>query len=149
VDEFKPGVDISGYAVQSEMHEPLGRILDYVLDELGQMRYLVVETGLWIFGKNVLIPVGLTSVDDLHRRVILWQITPELLEILPAFEEIEDLDTDYEADLLSYFGVFPPNPTAGVDEFDSPIPTLGNSLFETPARLRKLEPPSETETFSS
>lgn len=37
--------------------EKVGSVKGILVDEAGHFRYLVIDTGFWIFGKQVLLPV--------------------------------------------------------------------------------------------
>jgi len=41
-----------------------------LVDEQGNFRYLVVDLGLWIFGKKVLLPVGRARFDYNPSHVV-------------------------------------------------------------------------------
>src|SRR5688572_29858350 len=95
--------DLYGYRAFAERAEELGTIQDYIFDEAGRLRYLIVDTGFWIFGKRVLIPAGLAEVDDRHHKVLFHGLSRHLLDELPAFENLNDLDTAYENELLKIY----------------------------------------------
>jgi hypothetical protein len=119
-------LDIYGYQVQSERGEDLGVVQDYVFDERGRLRYLVAESGFWIFGKRFLIPVGLADVEDFPRcRVRVRRLSPELLQELPGFEDLDDLTPEYEAELCAYYR--------------EGRMRSGEDMFAVPDRLRRLE----------
>ncbi|MCC5610276.1 PRC-barrel domain-containing protein [Nostoc sp. CHAB 5834] len=43
--------------------EKIGSADDLLVDDDGHIRYLVINTGIWIFGKKVLLPIGCSQVD--------------------------------------------------------------------------------------
>ncbi|HEY9685599.1 MAG TPA: PRC-barrel domain-containing protein [Coleofasciculaceae cyanobacterium] len=122
--------NINGYQVLSERGEPMGTVQDYVFDETGRLRYLVVDFGFWIFGKRVLVPVGLVGqIDDSRRRVALRLPSREIFENLPGFEDLAELEADYEFDLIRGYQNHVGNRSrASVERF-----------FEVPERLRPLQ----------
>jgi uncharacterized protein YrrD len=63
------GDEIKGYDVYADRNdEKIGSVKNILVDESGHFRYLVVDTGFWIFGKQVLLPVGRSSIDHKAQR---------------------------------------------------------------------------------
>ena len=50
--------NIDSYSVYAEENNKVGSVKDLLVDDAGRFRYVVVDTGPWIFGKNVLLPIG-------------------------------------------------------------------------------------------
>jgi uncharacterized protein (TIGR02271 family) len=91
------GNDIKGLGVYTEgKEEKIGTVHDALVDDEGHLRYLVVDLGLWIFGKKVLLPVGRTRIDHNSDRVYAIGLTREQAENLPEFNERQTPDYDYE-----------------------------------------------------
>ncbi|MEC4819358.1 MAG: DUF2382 domain-containing protein [Scytonema sp. PMC 1069.18] len=83
--------------VYAEGNERVGTISDILVEEqTGRFRYFVVDTGFWIFGKKVLLPVGLASIDYSSRRISVNGLTKQQIENLPNFENLNRVDYDYE-----------------------------------------------------
>lgn len=94
---------ICGYAVYDEQGDGIGNVTDFVTDGQGRLRYLVIDTGLWIFGKKVLVPAGLAQVDDEGNQIILKDITREKVKDLPEYHEDMQLDETYERQVIDTF----------------------------------------------
>jgi uncharacterized protein (TIGR02271 family) len=106
IEDFNPnyhqeafdGEDIKGldvYAGNSD--DRIGTIDTALVDETGRFRYFVVETGSWIFGKKVLLPIALCRVDFKTRRVFATGLrSKDQVENLPRYEHGMALDRDYE-----------------------------------------------------
>lgn len=96
-DAFDGG-DVKGldvYAGRTE--EKIGSIHDVLVDQTGRFRYFVIDTGFWIFGKKVLLPVGRCRVDVDARRIHAIGIsTKEQAEKLPEYDDRMTVDYDYE-----------------------------------------------------
>lgn len=96
-DAFDGG-DVKGldvYAGRTE--EKIGSIDDVLVDQTGRFRYFVIDTGFWIFGKKVLLPVGRCHVDADARRIQAIGIsTKEQAEKLPEYNDRMTVDYDYE-----------------------------------------------------
>jgi stress response protein YsnF len=91
------GNDIKGYEVYSDLdNEKVGTVKNILVEESGRFRYLVVDTGFWIFGKQVLLPVGRIRIDTGDRRVYAVGFTKEQAEALPEFSDDLKVDYDYE-----------------------------------------------------
>lgn len=75
--------------------EKIGSIENLLVDDEGHFRYLVVSTGAWIFGKKVLLPIGLSHIDSSNRRVYVDGLTREQVERLPEYSD-RYIDYDQE-----------------------------------------------------
>lgn len=88
--------DLKGMGVYTQSDEKIGTVHDVLVDEEGQLRYLVVDLGFWIFGKQVLLPVGRSQIDQNANRVYAVGMTREQADKLPEFSDRLALDYDYE-----------------------------------------------------
>lgn len=90
---------LDSFKLYSENDEQIGTVKDALVDEqTGKFRYLIVDTGFWIFGKDVLLPVGLGRYDYNNERIYV-NLTKDEVESLPAFSGINSVDADYEESL--------------------------------------------------
>ncbi len=92
------GEDVKGLDVYAgRTAEKIGTIDDVLVDETGCFRYFVIDTGFWIFGKKVLLPVGRCRVDADARRLYAVGISSkEQAEKLPEYDDRMTVDYDYE-----------------------------------------------------
>lgn len=97
-EEIFAGDDIKGFDVYAgDSDEKVGTVYDALVDETGRFRYLVVDTGIWIFGKKVLLPIGSARFDYGTRRVHATGLRSKAqAEQLPAYNELEPVDYDGE-----------------------------------------------------
>ncbi|OKH39325.1 photosystem reaction center subunit H [[Phormidium ambiguum] IAM M-71] len=97
-DELFDGEDVKGIDVYADgSDEKIGSIKDVLVDDQsGRFRYFVVDTGFWVFGKKVLLPVGRSRIDANAERIYAIGLTKEQVEQLPEFDELEKVDYDYE-----------------------------------------------------
>jgi uncharacterized protein (TIGR02271 family) len=97
-EEIFAGDDIKGFDVYAgDSDEKVGTVYDALVDETGRFRYLVVDTGIWIFGKKVLLPIGSARFDYGARRVHATGLRSKAqAEQLPAYNELEPVDYDRE-----------------------------------------------------
>ncbi|MEM8675827.1 MAG: DUF2382 domain-containing protein [Cyanobacteria bacterium P01_G01_bin.67] len=90
------GKDIKSFSVYDYTNDKIGSVYDIIVDDAGKFRYLVIDTGFWIFGKKVLLPVGRASIDYSQERVYAQGLTKEQAEKLPEYDEDMTIDYDYE-----------------------------------------------------
>ncbi len=97
-EEIFAGDDIKGFDVYAgDSDEKVGTVYDALVDETGRFRYLVVDTGIWIFGKKVLLPIGSARFDyGAHRVYATGLRSKAQAEQLPAYNELEPVDYDRE-----------------------------------------------------
>jgi uncharacterized protein (TIGR02271 family) len=95
-DDIFGGEDIKSFSVYDQTNDKIGSIHDIIVDESGRFRYLVLDTGFWIFGKKVLLPVGRASIDYSQQRVYANGLTKEQAENLPKYDDDMTIDYDYE-----------------------------------------------------
>jgi uncharacterized protein (TIGR02271 family) len=94
--EIFGGDDIKGYDAYTDRDEKVGSIYDALVDETGRFRYLVIDTGFWIFGKKVLVPIGRVRMDYDRHRVYVTGLSKEQAENLPEYNDNMTVDYDYE-----------------------------------------------------
>lgn len=84
------------YSVYSG-NDKVGSVKDALFEQnTGNIRYLVVDTGFWIFGKDVLLPIGLAHFDYDQRRVYVDGLTKQQVENLPEYRDDMTVDREYE-----------------------------------------------------
>ncbi|WP_009631258.1 DUF2382 domain-containing protein [Synechocystis sp. PCC 7509] len=132
LDEFYPnyqeelfdGEDIKGldvYAGKSD--DKIGSIENALVDEQGRLRYFVIDTGFWIFGKKVLLPVGKCHIDAKAKRINAIGIShKKQIEDLPEYHESKIIDRQHEEQVKKAYH---------------------------PPLMKSLEEPSLTATYSS
>lgn len=89
--------NIDDYTVYTDRDNKVGSIKDMLFENVtGNIRYLVVDTGFWVFGKNVLLPIGLARFDYNQKRVYVDGLTQKQVENLPEYNDDVTVDRDYE-----------------------------------------------------
>lgn len=113
LDEFYPnyqeelfdGEDIKGldvYAGKSD--DKIGSIENALVDEQGHFRYFVIDTGFWIFGKKVLLPVGKCHIDAKAKRINAIGISnKKQIEDLPEYHESKIPDRKHEEQIKQVY----------------------------------------------
>jgi hypothetical protein len=74
------GQAVTGFAVQATVGI-VGQV-DRQADEPG-LRHLIVETGVWVFGRSVLIPAGIVTGIDTRARQITLACSKEEVKAAP------------------------------------------------------------------
>ncbi|MBV8887081.1 MAG: PRC-barrel domain-containing protein [Chroococcidiopsidaceae cyanobacterium CP_BM_RX_35] len=77
--------DIIGYDLYASS-DKIGSIDNLLVDDAGKIRYLVVNTGVWILGKKVLLPIGRARIDYSGRRIAVDGLTRAQVEALPQYD---------------------------------------------------------------
>jgi uncharacterized protein (TIGR02271 family) len=116
------GQDILGFDLYSG-DEKIGSVDNLLVDDSGNFRYLVIHTGIWVFGKRVLLPIGRARISYTDRRVYADNFSRSDVENLPEFNENNTVDYDYEEQVR------------GVYRGSSTSPAVGNALLERSAAL--------------
>jgi uncharacterized protein (TIGR02271 family) len=101
--------DIVGYDLYSG-NEKVGSVDNLLVDDEGKFRYLVINTGVWIFGKKVLLPIGRSRLNYSDRRVYVDGLTRDQVENLPGYDD-RDVDYNHEEQVRGIYR--PPAAPAG------------------------------------
>ncbi|WP_327418936.1 PRC-barrel domain containing protein [Streptomyces sp. NBC_01233] len=80
--------DLTGYGVEAA-DGSIGKV-DKHSDEVSDA-YLVVDTGVWILGKEVLLPAGLVTHIDHAAEKVYVDRTKEQIKAAPEFHRDEHL----------------------------------------------------------
>ena len=147
LEEFYPdyreklfdGDDIKGLDVHAgKTGEKIGSIDGGLVDESGRFRYFVVDTGFWIFGKKVLLPVGYCQIDDRARRIYATGIlNKKQVEELPEYNDSTRVNRNYEERVLSVYRTHTAETKAVTTEYmasvDTPVPLEASApLYAVP-----------------
>ncbi|GAA3002281.1 PRC-barrel domain-containing protein [Streptomyces fulvorobeus] len=99
---YTAGADLTGYAVEAT-DGSIGKV-DKHSDEVGSA-YLVVDTGVWIFGKEVLLPAGTVKHVDTEDRKVYVSLTKDQIKDSPEFDKNKHTDDPgYREQLGGYYG---------------------------------------------
>ena len=92
---------IVGYDVES-IDGSIGKIDDASFDT--DIGHIVVDTGPWIFGKKVMLPVGvLRNVDHENEKVFVNRTKDEIKNAV-EFDDSFRNDEKYRTELGTYYG---------------------------------------------
>ena len=87
--------DVKGLDVYNGA-EKIGSVNDLMVNEQGQFRYLILDTGGWLGGKKLLLPIGRARIDSAGNRVYADNLTKAQAQALPEFTEELRIDYDHE-----------------------------------------------------
>jgi len=116
--------DILGFDLY-DRNEKIGSVDNLLVDDNGNFRYFVIHTGIWIFGKRVLLPVGRTRISYDDRRVYADNLSREDVENLPEYDENSAVDYDYEERVRGVYRR--PQSTTGTSKMGGTTRQLENS----------------------
>lgn len=116
LDEYYPdyqseifdGYDIKSFDVYAQ--DDIGSVKNMMVDDDGNFRYFIVDTGFWVFGKNVLLPVGMANIDYDDKWVLVTLLSKQQVE-LPEFTEDLAIDRDYEERVRGIYRPLVASPT--------------------------------------
>ena len=95
------GANLVGYKVEAT-DGSIGKIDAASLDV--NSSYLVVDTGVWIFGKKVMLPAGVVSNVDHEDRKVFVDRSKDQIKSAPEFDEDTHTDPAYRDKLGGYYG---------------------------------------------
>ncbi|MEU3794237.1 PRC-barrel domain-containing protein [Streptomyces fructofermentans] len=95
------GTDLIGFKVEAT-DGTIGKV-DKHSDDVNSS-YLVVDTGVWIFGKHVLLPAGTVKTVDQAERKIYVSLTKDQIKDSPEFDKDKHVgDAGYHEQLGGYY----------------------------------------------
>ena len=93
--------ELVGYEVEA-IDGSIGKIDDATLET--DSGFIVVDTGPWIFGKKVMLPVGVIRSADHENEKVFVNRTKDEIKNSPEFDETLRHDDRYRTKLGSYYG---------------------------------------------
>ncbi len=89
--------EVTGYLIRATDGE-LGHVDDFLIDDISwAVRYLVIKTSNWWFGRHVLVaPRWITSIDWVSKSVDV-NVTRAAIKSAPAYDRAEHVDRQWEA----------------------------------------------------
>jgi sporulation protein YlmC with PRC-barrel domain len=97
--------EIDGYTILDVSNEVVGSVNDFYFDDVTWMiRYLVVDTGVWLPGRKVLIsPVALGQPDWGGGVSLPVRLTKEQIEDSPSLDTNKPVSRQEETALVDYY----------------------------------------------
>jgi uncharacterized protein YrrD len=98
---------LKGYSLQARDGE-IGTITDVWFDDhRWTLRYLVVRTGGWLMGREVLLPPTVIRGLNVAREQIAVDLTREQVEKSPPIDSEQPVSRHYETQLHAHYGWLP------------------------------------------
>ncbi|MFD5721562.1 PRC-barrel domain containing protein [Streptomyces sp. NPDC127036] len=98
---YTAGSDLTGYKVEAT-DGSIGKV-DKHSDDVASS-FLVVDTGVWIFGKHVMIPAGTVKSVDLDEHKIYVDLSKSQIKDAPEFDQDKHIgDADYHERVGGYY----------------------------------------------
>lgn len=94
--------DVVGFDLYSGT-EKVGSVEDLLVDDTGNFRYLLINTGAWILGKKVLLPIGKARIDHNAKQVFVDGLSRSQVEALPEFTQESAIDYEHEEQVRSAY----------------------------------------------
>ncbi|MFJ9523171.1 PRC-barrel domain containing protein [Kitasatospora sp. NPDC101801] len=99
---YAAGTDLTGYRVEATDGH-IGKIDKHTEDV--DSAHIVVDTGPWIFGREVLLPAGTLSRIDTVEETVWINRTKDEIKNSPEYTQIEHTcDHEYRDRLDGYYG---------------------------------------------
>jgi hypothetical protein len=97
----QPGMDLTGFDVEAADGR-IGKVGEH--NAQVDTGHIVVDTGLWIFGKHVLLPAGTISAVNAAERVVYVDRNRDEIRNAPEFDRHKHLgDPDYHRQISAYY----------------------------------------------
>jgi len=97
--------NLVGYTIRAKDGE-LGIVDEFYFDDLTwSIRYLVVNTGNWLFERKVLIPHAALGITDWKLRTFQVNLTVEQVRNSPDIETEKTVTRQNEIELFSHYGL--------------------------------------------
>ena len=93
--------DLTGMTVEG-VDGSVGKVKDVISDIDGA--YLLIDTGLPLVGKTVLLPAGLVKAIDVDNESIAVDRTKDEIKDAPQFDAGMGKDPDYRAAIARHYG---------------------------------------------
>ena len=101
--------------------DKIGSVDDLLVDDAGKIRYLIINTGLWIIGKKVLLPIARAQIDFTNHRVMVNGLTREQVEAIPKYDDTMPIDYDYEEQVRAVYRPTGTDAETGTVASDAPL----------------------------
>jgi hypothetical protein len=94
---LRSATEVTGYAI-SAVDGDLGHVEDLLFDDVSwTVRYLVVDTSNWWFGKHVVVAPDWISQIDWPSRTVAVRVGRQQLKNAPEYDRAEHVDRQWEA----------------------------------------------------
>lgn len=95
---------VAAYRLQAADGE-IGQVADFIVDDRDwQIRYLVVDTGKWLSGRQVLIPPNWAEAIHWDTQTVTVGLERATVENSPEYDSAAPINRKYEEVFYDYYG---------------------------------------------
>lgn len=94
--------ELFGYSLKAT-DGAVGQVADLLVDQTWDVRYLVVDTGAWLPGKQVLVAPGWVEAIRQNASEVAVDLSREKIKNSPEYDPAAPLDREYEEKLHAYY----------------------------------------------
>ena len=99
--------ELNGHAIQATDGN-LGFVSDILFDDASwTLRWLVVDTGNWLPGRQVLLPVSALGQPDRNLRILPINLTKQQVKDSPEIDTDKSVSRQHEAHIFDFYGLDP------------------------------------------
>ncbi|MGC4066811.1 MAG: PRC-barrel domain-containing protein [Polyangiaceae bacterium] len=96
--------EVTGYHIKG-LDEEVGHVKDFIVDDQSwTIRYLVVDTSNWWFGRSVLLAPEWIDHISWEENLVYVKLPRELIKQSPEWEADRPIGRDYESRLYEHYG---------------------------------------------
>jgi sporulation protein YlmC with PRC-barrel domain len=97
---------LTDYSLQNTNDETIGKAKEFYFDDRHwTVRYLIVNTGNWLTGRQVLIsPYAIAAVNIDHQNFVV-DLTKKQIEGCPSLDTDKPVSRQYETEYYGYYGL--------------------------------------------
>src|SRR5579872_2156944 len=98
---------INGYAIEASDGR-LGTVSDFLFEDASRIiRWLVVDTGNWLSGRKVLLPLVVLGQPDPGRREFPVKFTMQQVKESPEVDTDQPVSRQIQTCLYNHYGFYP------------------------------------------
>jgi hypothetical protein len=96
--------EVEGYRIHA-VDGDIGHLVDLIADDQDwRLRYMVIDTGHWLPGRKVLIPLEWAQRISWADKQVMVDVTRQAVEDSPRFHPEEPINREYETMLYDFYG---------------------------------------------
>jgi hypothetical protein len=101
---LRSAAEVRGYHIQGS-DQAIGHVEDFIVDDGSwEIRYLVIDTNNWWFGKKVLVAPNWISRISWGERKVHVDLSRETIKNSPEWNASAAVNREYESRLYDYYG---------------------------------------------
>jgi hypothetical protein len=99
--------ELNGYEIEAS-DGSIGSVSDLLFDDSDwSVRWVVIDTGNWLPGRQVLLPPSVVARPDAQTRVLPVDLTREKVKNSPGIDTDKPVSRQMESDVYGYYGWAP------------------------------------------